>query len=106
MESSDASKESEALAALRAASIPRLRAEQWTSSGAKAGLSEIARLRASLAVAQAVLVGVMATESGRDTTAALSRRTGMSGSKPVRQRKRLRSYSLSREQKKRSPPVR
>ena len=79
MESSDTSKESEALAALRAASIPRLRAEQWTSSGAKAGLSEIARLRASLAVAQAVLVGVMATESGRDTTAALSRRTGMSG---------------------------
>ncbi len=62
MEPSSAGNEREALGALRAASIPRLHADHWTPNGAKEGLVEIARLRASLAVAQAVLVGVMATE--------------------------------------------
>ena len=41
-------------------------------------MRELARLRAQLAVAQALLVRVMAKETGRDTSAAISRHTGMS----------------------------
>lgn len=67
-----------ALARLRAAAIPALRAQDWTPSEAKVGLCELARLRAQLAVAQALLVRVMAKETGRDTSAAISRHTGMS----------------------------
>ena len=79
MESPPPTKEAEALASLRAVTIPRLCSDHWTPNGAKEGLTEVARLRASLAAAQAVLIGVMATETGRDTTAAISRRTRMSG---------------------------
>ena len=78
MDPTGAFDEGTALADLRRASIPRLVAAAWTSTTAKIGLREIARLRAELAVAQAVLTGVMAKETGRDTTAALSRHTGMS----------------------------
>ena len=78
MDPTSAFDEGTALADLRRASIPRLVAAAWTSTTAKIGLREIARLRAELAVAQAVLTGVMAKETGRDTTAALSRHTGMS----------------------------
>ena len=67
-----------ALTDLRDVSIPRLSAEQWTVGSAKLGLRELARLRAELTVAQAVLVRVMSTETGRDTAAALARNTGMS----------------------------
>ena len=67
-----------ALAGLRRASIPRLCASDWAATEAKIGLREIARLRGELAAAQAVLTVVMAQETGRDTTAALSRHTGMS----------------------------
>ena len=72
-------KEAEALASLRAVTIPRLCSDHWTPTGAEEGLTEVARLRALLDVVQAVLIGVMATETGRDTTAAVSRRTRMSG---------------------------
>ena len=78
MDPTGAFDEGTALADLRRASIPRLVAAAWTSTTAKIGLREIARLRAELAVAQAVLTGVMAKETGRDTSAALSRHTGMS----------------------------
>ena len=79
MESPPPAKEAEALASLRAVTIPRLCSDHWTPTGAKEGLTEVARLRALLDVVQAVLIGVMATETGRDTTAAVSRRTRMSG---------------------------
>ena len=67
-----------ALAELRAVSIPRLCGEDWSVADAKVGLRELARLRAELTVAQAVLVRVMSAETGRDTAAALARNTGMS----------------------------
>ena len=70
--------ERSALAELRGVSIPRLCGDEWSVGDAKVGLRELARLRAELTVAQAVLVRVMSTETGRDTAAALSRNTGMS----------------------------
>ncbi len=79
METADGFDEGTALAELRRASIPRLSSGDWTPTLAKVGLREIARLRAELGVAQAVLTAVMAKETGRDTTAALSRHTKMSG---------------------------
>ena len=79
MNMSDGFDDGTALAELRRASIPRLTDSDWTPTLAKVGLREIGRLRAELGVAQAVLTGVMAKETGRDTTAALSRHTGMSG---------------------------
>ena len=78
MEFRDGDQKGSALAELRAAAIPALRPQDWTPTEAKVGLRELARLRAQLAVAQALLVRVMAKETGRDTSAAISRHTGMS----------------------------
>ena len=78
MEFRDGDQKGSALAELRVAAIPALRTQDWTPSEAKVGLRELARLRAQLAVAQALLVRVMAKETGRDTSAAISRHTGMS----------------------------
>lgn len=66
------------LAPWRQLEIPRVVATEWTIPDAKVGLIEIKRLRGLLEAAQAVLVGIVATESGRDTKAALARHLNMS----------------------------
>jgi hypothetical protein len=62
----------------QAAVLPVVVGSQWSVSQARAGLVEIGRLRAALDAAQAVLVGVLAAVSGRDTAAAVVRATKMS----------------------------
>ncbi len=58
--------------------IPRVAAANWTVDHAKAALVEITRIRSLLDAAQAVLVGVVALQLGRDTKAALARHLKMS----------------------------
>lgn len=57
--------------------VPRGSSLHWDPSAAKIGLQQLRRLRGEIAALEAVLVGVMKTETGRDTTAALSRGFGM-----------------------------
>lgn len=58
--------------------VPRVSSADWGPGTAKVALRELRRLRGELASAEAVLVGVMKTETGRDTKATLTRGFGMS----------------------------
>lgn len=65
---------------IRRLSVPRVVAADWTVGAARLGLKELRRLRGELAAAEAILVGVLKTETGRDTKATLARQFGMSSS--------------------------
>ena len=65
-------------------SIPRVSAPDWDARTAKLALRELRRLRGELASAQAILIGVMKTETGRDTKATLSRGFGMSAAEAAK----------------------
>ncbi len=65
-------------------SVPRVSATDWNAGTAKLGLRELGRLRGELASAEAVLVGVMKTETGRDTKATLARGFGMSAAEAAK----------------------
>ncbi len=65
-------------------SIPRICASDWSPGTAKMALRELRRLRGELASAEAVLVGVMKTETGRDTKATLARSFGMSSAEAAK----------------------
>ena len=58
--------------------LPRSSSTQWDPTTAKIGLQQLRRLRGEIASLEAVLVGVMKTETGRDTKATLARGFGMS----------------------------
>lgn len=64
-----------ALALLR---LPRGSSVHWDPTTAKIGLQQLRRLRGEIAALEAVLVGVVKTEMGHDTKAALARGFGMS----------------------------
>ena len=64
-----------ALALLR---LPRSSSVHWDPATAKIGLQYLRRLRGEIAGLEAVLVGVVKSETGRDTKAALARGFGMS----------------------------
>lgn len=67
------------LTSLRRTVVPAVRADEMISAGdAEVGLTELARLRAKLAVLQARLVATVAMSAGRDTGAALTRGMGLS----------------------------
>jgi HNH endonuclease len=59
--------------------LPRSSAVDWDPTSAKVALQQVRRLRGELAAFEAVLVGVMKTETGRDTRTTLARGFGMSG---------------------------
>jgi hypothetical protein len=59
--------------------LPRSSAVDWDPTAAKVALQQVRRLRGELAAFEAVLVGVMKTETGRDTRTTLARGFGMSG---------------------------
>lgn len=63
---------------LRGLRLPRSSSTHWDPSAAKIGLMELRRLRGEIAAFEAVLVGVLKTETGRDTKATLARGFGMS----------------------------
>ncbi len=65
-------------------SVPRACSSDWNPGAAKLGLRELRRLRGELAAAEAVLVGVMKTETGRDTKATLARGFGMSAAEATK----------------------
>ncbi len=65
-------------------SIPRACSSDWNPGTAKAALRELRRLRGELASAEAVLVSVMKTETGRDTKATLARGFGMSAAEAAK----------------------
>ena len=65
-------------------SIPRVCSSDWDPGTAKVALRELRRLRGELASAEAVLVGVMKTETGRDTKATLARGFGMSAAEAAK----------------------
>ena len=65
-------------------SIPRVCSSDWNPGTAKVALRELRRLRGELASAEAVLVGVMKTETGRDTKATLARGFGMSAAEAAK----------------------
>ena len=68
----------EQIDAFKRLGVPRVAAPDWNPTTAQLALREVRRLRGELASAQAVLVGVMKTETGRDTKATLTRHLGMS----------------------------
>ena len=70
-----AAQQIEALALL---CVPRSSSVHWDPTTAKIALQQLRRLRGELAALEAVLVGVLKTETGRDTKAALARGFGMS----------------------------
>ena len=70
-----AKRQIEALALL---CLPRGLSVEWDPTTAKVGLQQLRRLRGEIAALEAVLVGVMKTETGRDTKAVLVRGFGMS----------------------------
>jgi hypothetical protein len=71
----------EALASL---CLPRSSAVDWDPTAAKVGLQQVRRLRGELAAFEAVLVGVMKTETGRDTETVLTRGFGMSSAEATK----------------------
>lgn len=71
----NATKQIEALTLL---CLPRSSSTHWDPTTAKTGLQQLRRLRGEIAALEAVLVGVMKTETGRDTKATLVRGFGMS----------------------------
>ncbi len=58
--------------------VPRSSSVHWDPTTAKIGLHQLRRLRGEIAALEAVLVGVLKTETGRDTKATLARGFGMS----------------------------
>jgi hypothetical protein len=64
--------------------VPRSSSLQWDPSAAKVGLQQLRRLRGEIASLEAVLVGVLKTETGHDTKAALVRGFGMSNAEAVK----------------------
>ncbi len=70
-----AAQQIEALALL---CVPRGSSAHWDPTTAKIGLQQLRRLRGELAALEAVLVGVLKTETDRDTKATLVRGFGMS----------------------------
>ncbi len=58
--------------------VPRALSPDWVPASAKVGLRQLRRLRGEIAALEAVLVGVLKTETGRDTKAMLARGFGMS----------------------------
>jgi hypothetical protein len=71
----------EALASL---CLPRSSAVHWDPTAAKVALQQLRRLRGEIAAFEAVLVGVLKDEAGRDTSAMLARGFGMSGAEAAR----------------------
>lgn len=63
---------------LKSVSLRRVSLTDWDPSCARLGLRELRRLRSEMAAVEAVLVGVLKTETGRDTKATLARAFGMS----------------------------
>ena len=63
---------------LKGVCLPRVSSTDWDPSGAKLALYELRRLRGEIESIEAVLVGVLKTETGRDTKAMLARGFGMS----------------------------
>ncbi len=63
---------------LKGLCVPCVSSTDWDPTAAKLGLQELRRLRGELAAVEAVLVGVLKTETGRDTKATLARGFGMS----------------------------
>ncbi len=64
--------------------LPRSSAVHWDPSAAKIGLQQLRRLRGEIAAFEAVLVGVLKDETGRDTSAMLARGFGMSNAEAAR----------------------
>jgi hypothetical protein len=64
--------------------LPRSSATDWDPTSAKIGLQQLRRLRGEIAALEAVLVGVLKDEAGRDTSAMLARGFGMSGAEAAR----------------------
>ena len=58
--------------------LPRTSSTHWDPATARVGLHHLRRLRGETAAFEAVLVGVLKTEMGRDTKATLARGFGMS----------------------------
>lgn len=65
-------------------SIQRVVAADWTVDEAKTGLVQLKRLQGMLNAVQAVLIGVVATETGRDTKASLARNLKMSSAEAAK----------------------
>jgi Domain of unknown function (DUF222) len=68
----------------RELSIPRVVPDDWDVASAKAGLLEVKRARGLLEAAQSQFIRVIATETGRDTKAALARNLKMSSAEAAR----------------------
>ena len=64
--------------ALSVLSLPRVSSMDWDPSTAKVALQGLRRVQGELDAFQAVLIGVLKTETGRDTKATLARGFGMS----------------------------
>jgi hypothetical protein len=58
--------------------LPRSSAVHWDTTTAKIGLQQLRRLRGEIASLEAVLIGIIAAEAGRDTRTMLTRGFGMS----------------------------
>ena len=59
--------------------LPNVSSTGWDPATAKAGLHQLRRLQGEIDAWRAVLIGVLKTETGRDTKAVLARGFGMSG---------------------------
>lgn len=64
--------------------VPRSSVVQWDPSTAKIGLQHLRRLLGETAALEAVLVTVLKTQTGRDTTAVLARGFGMSNAEAAK----------------------
>jgi hypothetical protein len=64
--------------------VPRSSATHWDASSCKVGLQQLRRLRGEIAALEAVLIGVLHAETGRDTSAMLARGFGMSTDEAAR----------------------
>jgi hypothetical protein len=64
--------------------VPRSSTMHWDPSAAKIGLQHLRRLRGEIAALEAVLVTVLKTETGRDTTSMLARGFGMSNAEAAK----------------------
>lgn len=65
-------------------SVPRVSSTDWDPCEARIGLRELRRLRGQMAAMEAVLIGVLKVETGRDTRATLARAFGMSDAEAVK----------------------
>lgn len=64
--------------------VPRGSSSDWDPASARVGLQQLRRLQGELDCLRAVLVGVMKTETGRDTKATLVRGFGMSSAEAAK----------------------